>query len=279
MKRYSSFEEIDNQFKLKMPESIYKYRAWGIDTHEKIIKDCELWFAHPHTLNDPFDVRPPYNFICENINIETAKKRLRDAGRQLQPQLNMKELEDEIELRLELILKDPIGYFKEANRGFILEKSNYDNIGILSFCLTECNESMWAYYGNNHAGFAIGFKTVELARTINSTVGFVDYCDTPINYEILGDNHGIMEAEIFRKSTRWIAEEELRFVTLGIDKYRKRTIRFLPDVVHDIVLGINALPETEEMIINEAGKTMPTVPIFKLKTKTDSFGFDKIRVK
>lgn len=138
---------------------------------------------------------------------------------------------------------------------------------------------MWAYYGNNHSGFAIGFNTVELAREINSTLGYVDYDDTPIDYHIMGNNEGILEAEIFKKSAKWSSEQELRFATVGIGVYRQRSQKFNVTAVEEIVLGITTSHETEESIVKEASISLPGISINKLQTKTDSYGFDKVKLK
>lgn len=278
MRIYQSFEEITENVIQNTPEIIYKYRTWGIKTNEQTIKDLTLWFAHPHSLNDPYDVRPPYNFIAEGIDMEQAKNKMREAGRSIDPHLTLEELEVEVENRFEAFSNNPIEYFKKTRGHEVLEASNYDRIGILSCCLSDNNEAMWAYYGNNQTGFAIGFKTVGLAEVINASFGYVDYSDEPINYHIMGDNEGIIEAEIFRKSAKWSVEQELRFATCGIDVIRNRVIKFPVDVVAEIVLGVYTTKETEQAIINEASKSMPNIPIYKLQTKVDSFGFDKIRI-
>lgn len=279
MKVYKSFEEISSDVQKNTPPIIYKYRTWGIENHEKVNKNLELWFSHPHDLNDPYDVRPPYNFIVGEIDWKTAEEKIRKAGRYFEPHLSEEELDKEVAIRLESIKQNPVEYFNKTRGEYVLDKNNYDRIGILSCCLTFNNEAMWAYYGNNHSGFAIGFNTVELAREINSSSGYVDYDDTPINYYIMGNNEGIIEAEIFKKSAKWTKEQELRFATVGIGFYRQRPQKFKVDSVAEIVLGINTSKEIEESIIKEANATLQGIPVYKLQTKADSYGFDKVQLK
>jgi len=73
----------------------------------------------------------------------------------------------EVEKRLIEIKNGPTTYFKKNRNGYLLNKTHYDNIGILSCCSSYQNEAMWVHYGNNHYGFAVGFNAVELARTLN----------------------------------------------------------------------------------------------------------------
>jgi len=64
----------------------------GNDFHEKIITGTEVWFAHPHTLIDPYDLRPPYRFIADNIDWEEAKRAITEAGQAIDPDLSDEEL-------------------------------------------------------------------------------------------------------------------------------------------------------------------------------------------
>src|SRR5690242_8349749 len=170
MKVYSLFDEVVKDIEAKTPPIIYKYRTWENDLHKKIITDNEVWFAHPHTLNDPYDIRPPYNFVADNIDWEAAKIKIKEAGRAIEPYLSEDELNSEVEKRLLQIKNDPISYFQKNRKDYLLDKTHYDNIRLLSCCSSFSNEAMWAHYGNNHCGFDVGFNTVELARTLNCTL-------------------------------------------------------------------------------------------------------------
>ncbi|MBS1732221.1 MAG: DUF2971 domain-containing protein [Bacteroidetes bacterium] len=272
---YNNFEEVAKEISEKTPPIIYKYRDWEKDFHKTIITKQELYFAQPHTLNDPYDVRPPYNFVVPDLDLEAARKRIREAGKSIRPDLTDEELEQEVEIRLQSIIQDPVSYFKKNRMDHVLDSSRYDTIGVLSFCSAFDNEPMWAHYGNNHNGFAIGFNTVKLARALNCTVGLVDYNDTPLDYHIMGDNSGLLEKELFRKSTKWQSEQELRFLTVGVGLYRNRVNTFPADTVEEIVFGLNTSKETQDQIIAASNQTLPGVSFYKLVVKADAFGFDK----
>lgn len=275
---YNNFEEVAQDVAEKTPPIIYKYRDWEKDFHKTIITKRELYFAQPHTLNDPYDVRPPYNFIVPDINIEVARNRIREAGRAMQPELTDEQLEKEVEIRLQSIVQDPVRYFKRNRMDHVLDSSRYDTIGVLSFCSAFDNESMWAHYGNNHNGFAIGFNTVRLARALNCTVGVVEYNDTPLDYYIMGENSGLLEKELFRKSTKWQSEQEIRFLTVGVGLYRNRVNNFPEEAVEEIVFGLNTSKHAQEEIIAVANQSIPGTTFYKLVVKADAFGFDKEKV-
>lgn len=275
---YNQFEEAEKDIKANAPPTLYKYRTWENDFHKKIITETEVWFAHPHTLNDPYDLRPPYNFIADNIDWDAAKIKITDAGRAIEPHLSDEELNVEVEKRMEDIKNDPIAYFQKNRKDYLLDKTRYDNIGVLSCCSSYQNEAMWAHYGNNHCGFAVGFNTVELARTLNCTLGYVNYNDKPIDYHILGNNEGLLNDEIFQKSTKWSYEEELRFITVGIGIYRQRANKYPLTAVNEIILGMTTSKQVEEEIIASAKENLPNIPIYKVETNPDKFGLKKTQI-
>lgn len=272
---YNNFEEVAEDIEARTPKTIYKYRDWTNQYHKTVITELELFFAQPHTLNDPYDVRPPYNFIIPKIDIEDVRRKIREAGKAIEPNLSKEQLEEEVEFRLKQILQDPIGYFKKTRLDFVLDSTKYDTFGVLSFCTGFDNEPMWAHYGNNHSGFAIGFNTVKLARALNCTVGLVEYNDTPLDYYIMGDNSGLLEKEMFRKSTKWQSEQELRFLTIGVGVYRNRINKFPNEAVEEIVFGLNTNKDTKDQIIEVVTKTIPNAKLYQITLKTDAFGFEK----
>lgn len=274
-KMYFDFEEVAAEIEANTPPVVYKYRNWQDPFHKKIITQREVWFAHPHTLNDPYDVRPPYNFIAENIDWADARAKIKSAGRYFEPRMAEEDLDHEVDIRLEQMQADPVAYFQQNRGEHILEKEFYDPIGVFSCCMGFENEPMWAHYGNSHCGFAVGFRTVELSRALQCTVGYVNYNDKPVDYHIMGDNAGIMENELFQKSTKWSIEQELRFITSGIGLYRQRQVRFPVQAVTEIVFGLNTSDEVQAEIIGAAAESLPRIPFFKVRMRPDGYGFEK----
>lgn len=275
---YKNFIEVEKAISENTPALIYKYRDWENDYHKRIITERELYFAHPHTLNDPYDARPPYNFIVNDINIEIVRSKLIEYGRYMYPDLTREELNREVEIKIKLIEDDPMSYFMNNRMNLILDESKYDTTGILSLCSSFDNEPMWAHYGNNYNGFVIGFNTLRLTDALKCGMGIVQYDDTPIDYHIMGDNSGILEKELFRKSMKWKSEQEIRFVTIGIGIYRNRTATFPIDAAEEIVFGLNTSKKTQDEIIEKANQTLPRIIFNKLVLKTNAYGFEKQRL-
>ncbi|WP_343669059.1 hypothetical protein [Chitinophaga sp.] len=277
IKKYNNFNEIADEIRSNTPPTVYKYRTWENDNHKRIIIDKEVWFAHPHSLNDPYDVRPPYNFVIGAIDWNTARTKIREAGRVFEPDLTAQELEEQVDIRIEAMRADPVAYFQQNRGEYILEREHYDPIGVLSCCKSAENEAMWAYYGN-HFGFAVGFNTVELARALHCTVGDIKYDDTPVDYHVLGNNEGILDNELFQKSTRWQTEEELRFITAGIGLIRPRAANFPIEAVSEIVFGLNTSQQAQDEMVAAAAISLPGVPIYRVRTRANAYGLEKVRL-
>lgn len=273
---YMSFEEVENEIRNMAPLVVYKYRNWNEIFHRKIITDKEVWFAEPHTLNDPYDFRPPYNFIINDVDEDKFRQKIYEAGRAIEPDLSDNELMIEVELRLQDLKEDPIKYFEKNRGSFISNRNNYSQLGVFSCCISGTNEPMWAHYGANHGGFAVGFNTVELARAVNATAGHVIYSDQPLDYRVMGDNRELFEKEIFQKSRRWSAEEEFRFSTAGIGIYKIRTQIYPVIAVSEILFGLNTDKGTQDEIIAIAEATLPGVPFFHVATQINGYGFQKV---
>jgi hypothetical protein len=278
MNIYSSFDEVEEEITALTPRIVYKYRDWNDPFHKKILTDREVWFAHPHFLNDPYDVRPPYNFIVENIDWARAKLEIEEAGKAIEPHLSSEELAKEVEFRLNALRKDPINYFKQNKNDFESDSTRFDGIGVFSCCASFGNEAMWANYADNHKGFAVGFNTVELARSLKCGLGLIDYSDIPIDYHIFGDNEDNTKTEILQKSSKWQYEEELRFYTYGIGVNRNRSNIFPVEALEEIVFGLNTAKNVEEEIIKTVIESFPKISVYKVALNPSGFGLMKSKM-
>ncbi|HNX55300.1 MAG TPA: DUF2971 domain-containing protein [Prolixibacteraceae bacterium] len=278
MNIYTSFDEVETEIKEQTPGIIYKFRDWDNAFHKKILTEREIWFAHPESLNDPYDTRPPYNFIAENIDWDFAEAMIKEAGRTFEPHLSEEELDEEVEARLSELKNDPINYFLRNRIAFNSDTSHFDRIGVFSCCMSFGNEAMWAHYGNNHSGFAVGFNTIELARSLKCSLGLVNYSDSPIDYYILGDNRNRMTTEILQKSTKWQYEEEIRFYTYGVGINRNRSSIYPLEALEEIVFGLNTATDVIEEITKIAVDSFPEISVYKMALNPNGFGFLKSNI-
>src|SRR5688572_1849281 len=108
---YKDFKDIEADVRANVPQIVYKFRTWEEGNHKKIITNNELWLSHPFKLNDPFDVRPPYRFITDQIDWNGVKEKIRMAGRHSVPGISNEQLETEMEKRYQEMATDPVAYF------------------------------------------------------------------------------------------------------------------------------------------------------------------------
>lgn len=281
MKQYIDFKEVEGEIReyTKDHPIIYKYRNWEDKYHKKIITEKTAWFAHPFSLNDPHDFRPPYNFITKNIDWEKLKLQMFEIGRSMNSGISDAHLKKEVEIRFHKAKADPTNYFNSNREPTLSDDKYYNQIGIFSCCLSEINETMWAYYGNNHNGFAIGFDTLELCKELNCAFGKVRYSDEPIDFIIQGDNDVSLEKEIFQKSIKWSSEEEFRFIShvIGISSTRDRI--FSASIVKELIFGLDTAPSVQEEIMAISKEIFPHVGYYKVKPRFDKYGLQKYKIK
>jgi hypothetical protein len=262
-------------YKEKYPAVVYKYRSWNNDHHKRIITNREAWLAHPHALNDPHDVRPPYNLITDNVDWFARRVDIRQRERYFDEYMPEEELHQKVEQQIVIEKAEQIAYFQKNNGEYILGKRHYDVIGIFSCCASGVNELMWDQYGNNDGGFAVGFVTVELISALQCSVDYVNYNDMPVNFYLSGDNdyEKIIENEIFQKSTRWKEEEELRFVKAGIKLDGQRVASFPVQAVSEIIFGVNTSQQVQNEIIAASKTTLPGISFYQLGRRPDGEGY------
>lgn len=278
MKQYLDFKEIEKEVRAGAPPMVYKFRTWEDENHQRMITHNEAWMSHPFGLNDPYDVRPPYRFNLDAVKWDQVRATIRKAGQAEEPHLTPAELEVEVEKRYQSFVADPVSYLGLNRQGYVMQKERYDCYGIFSTCMSAENEAMWAHYGNNHQGFAVGFDTVELARAMYCSMGKVDYSDEPMTFTIMGDNTGLMGKEVFTKSTKWIQEEEFRFATVVIGPLRQRATIFPPEAVREIVFGMDTTEEVQQRIRSLAEKQFPGVKFLRVARRYDSYGLVKMPI-
>lgn len=277
IKTYNNFEEVAKEVAAKHP-IIYKYRTWQNDLHKRIITAHEVWFAHPHELNDTYDMRPPHEVIVDGIDWPEFRRKLEAMGRMHQGTATEQEFQAQVEHRFKIAQGDPQGYFHGNIKEYQNKRSNFDRIGVFSCCTAGDNEPMWAHYGDNLQGFAIGFDTEELARQLDCTAGYVHYDDSPIRFHPMENNSNADGHIIFQKSRRWNTEEEFRFSTAGIGIIKQRATTFTPQAVKEVLLGPQITKQAEQEIITAMAQYLPEVAIFKINRRTDGYGFAKENV-
>lgn len=252
-------EIIDNA-----PPTVYKYRNWKDENHKNVLLKNHLWFSHPFDLNDPLDVRPDFAYSVEEVESDAFFQHLVDLMPVEYRNLNQKEKESIAKKQWEKIKADPSAHFN-ANRKQILTRERYEPYGVFSTTIDSLSIPTWEVYGDNHKGYCIGFKTVELARDLQCTTGLVDYNDAPFPYKFIKDQTDQGVDILLYKKTAWTYEKEFRFVTAGIGVYTTRLRTFKPHTAVEVVLGHNISREHEGEILRVIEAQYQKIPVYKTR--------------
>jgi hypothetical protein len=171
-------------------QSVFKYMPARLEFFDNFL----LRASHKQSLNDPFEVRPSYDFwadLCLSINYT-----------------RFGETKEEI-----------IGYLQRQKEGSVwseLGMSIYTEHGIISFTEEKDNLLMWSHYADEHRGIVVEFDCLHpffnsnLGDGENSSVGKlhrVMYRKSRLNKV----NSHLMEP-YFHKSNEWAYEKEHRLL-------------------------------------------------------------------
>lgn len=271
-KLYIRFEDIESDVAAKAPAVVHKYRDWSDPFHRLLLIERQAWFSHPFELNDPLDVRPEIIFdYTELESQEYLAKMIAAAGMNSEEKNRIK-----AETRLAELKANP-GLLDENAREWNETRENFDQIGVFSTAIGELNENLWKDYGAAHAGFCVGFKTVEFCRSVQSGFGYMHYNDSPIMHRFLKEADDAPDILYYKKMT-WDKEKEFRFITVGVGRYRTRKGVFDTKALSEVVLGYNISPKHQNEIIKVVKDNYgAAIPIFKTVRNTDN-SLDKAQV-
>lgn len=257
-KLFIRFDDIEKEVSEKTPPVVYKYRDWSDPYHQAILKEGNVWFAHPFDLNDEEDIRPDIIFDeTELYEPGYFAKMVATAGMATAEENHAKASE-----QLALLKSNP-SILTENAKNWNSERSNFDQIGVFSNATVPLSEHLWNEYSNKHSGFSIGFNTLELCRQMHCGFGFMHYSDDPILYRFLDNSDN--DADIFYyKKTKWKPEEEFRFITVGVGKYVERVQVCTIDAIAEVTIGHKISKEYEVDIISVLKEKFEgKIPLYK----------------
>jgi hypothetical protein len=229
--------EIEYGNKVDIPRRLVKYYSANQYGYQ-VLKNGEIWAAHPLDFNDPFDC----SIQMWDINSFPHKeaKRIIDEFVFFGKDSNLNLFETR-KLLLELILRF---------------------IGI--YCLNDKLNSdlFWGYY-NNHLGFSIQCET----EILNNHLGL---CPFKVEYKHLKEDDKLsliptelINRKIFSKLLRWVTlkkqewmhENEWRYVFMDIELGNKNRKRKIPmNSIQEIILGYKFFSKTSNEWIGKNSK-------------------------
>lgn len=275
---YKSFEEVEEYIKQKAPKTLYKYRSdWTNRNHKELITKQLLWFAAPRELDDPEDIRTPIRIDLAEIETPEFYNKLKDAIKIVYPDLSDKEKDLDVFCinKLAEIKQNPLLYF-EKNYKDIREGQIFDRVGLFSCSSDELNQKLWKEYGNNHAGFVVGFHTLELAKDLQGGMGKVTYSDIIPRYSFINATKDDDMDPFFLKKIKWDYQKEFRFFTIEDNDKNVRAKKYSVNSASEFIMGYNFPEKDKDEFISEIRKVFSkTIPVYQLEKVNTEIGFKK----
>jgi hypothetical protein len=275
---------------------LYKYRGNSENT-DKIFTEQKVWLSNAKGLNDPFECtiqEIAEEYIEEQVKsgkeahllgfIHQAKLRPDPSKTAILKKIRKAaSLDDKHVILQKAYLKyagvkitNPIDTFKNFDK-------QLQNVGIFSLSEDPINELMWAHYGEQHCGIAIGFSnTLQTVLNDKEKCLKVSYSDelpafdsegflmettvysSGTNLQKIALNDPTFIKSITTKSKSWSYEKEWRYIEENTGSYP------LPGKISEIIFGLRAESEME----SKYRKLVKTLPNFN---DVKFFKVDKVK--
>ena len=252
-------EYVDGK-EIKVPQIVYKYRAWNISYHKKILNEGTLYFAAPNEFEDEKDCNVPEEFPSEKELYEFFL----DDSKNKHPYQNRAFHRKEARTQTK---KSPLMNPNQKRKMIEEFHSEFnDRFGVLSLTLDCKNDKMWEKYADNHSGVCYGFDTKLLYECIKGIYGEIIYVDTLPSINFLKDNFKTKASKnIFYKERKWEFEKEYRIAHMweNTASATERNVQFSPNCLVEIRLGKFMPQEAQYEIKQIASQKYPNANIIE----------------
>lgn len=280
---FTNFDEIREDVAKNTHPVVYKYRTWSDDKHKSLLRDRQVWFAHPFTLNDEFDVRVPLSFDLDEIKDLRYLERMIEGANGMYPNLSLAERKAKAIEEWNALKDDPkilVARHEAHNRN----PTVFEPIGVFSTSIDGLVEHVWdSEYGDYGKGYCVGFKTIEFCEEMKCGFGYVKYSDKPLPYRFLvdeGTRQKMFQERFYYKKESWRKEAEFRFLTVGIGmikydgKVLERARTFKAECVAEVLIGYDISENDKNEILEITSRDYPKgLPVYA--TIETSTGLEK----
>jgi hypothetical protein len=252
-----------------IPETLYKYRSWGMKFHKSLLNDQEIFLASPANLNDPFDASLPFRYKQEELTPENIYKKLIEVGRKNWPDMTERELQEMAYKRQQSGVFENGEYWKEQHAQS--RDSMHKTFGILSCTTKNDNLLMWAHYADSHRGFCVGMNSEILFNTVGGAIGRVNYADSFPTMPLFDQNTSYMVEMLNTKSPEWSYEDEFRLTKGGASN---KAFQLPKEAITEVIFGCNMSEQDRKEIIEALDSKLPHVKIFDATPSLEHFTLD-----
>jgi hypothetical protein len=246
--RFIPDEIVESRMMESMPTVLYKYRSWTDKNHKASLIDSTIWFSSPKSLNDLFDIRLSYDFDGNEVFTNEFYQKLQ----QMFPSMTnliprTRDYEVALQNHYDHIKADPQLWFHER-MDHVRNGNIYDQVGLFSTTTDARNKRMWAYYGDAHKGYCVGYYPYAIFKSRSMEVGKAIYIDKPLPYTYIKKDPSEIWSDLFIKDKEWEHEDEYRFLTF-VESENDRLTKLDRAAIKEIILGKNISAEAEEEIV------------------------------
>jgi hypothetical protein len=246
----------------QIPQPFFKYLTH--DRVKRILVERTIRFTQPRYLNDPYEMQLVVN--PQSLKEDFVARRLADGATRVEAEALGTRL-------IEGLVFNMVDRIKEER----------DNLGVLSLSETPDGLLMWAHYGQDHRGAALGL-TLQSCLLPNNPHGEALVWLDNVKYgrekiDFIKDRAPIWTT-LLHKSEEWQYEKEWRIIrslsTLRLVAPDIYVTDVWPSAIDCIILGarMSAQEETEILDLVEASPDLAHVEIFKALVLPDKLGLE-----
>ena len=282
------------------------YKYMSVDTAKIVISQRTLRWSTPATLNDPYDMQ--FDFIAA-IELEDAIQVTLESFWSAYKEKRPIQTTNEIVLLLWSVLRKLPNLseddFRETfapaikeglqNGLAVLPKFNEEVREFMKtgkvLCLTESpvNPIMWAHYGANNTGVALGFRSVPaldspygMAMPMNYVASPPELINNAYITQLAAGGIPITPNELFdhlvlTKAASWSYEREWR-VHSGDGRDRNAPYEDIPFGLNEleaVIFGLNT-SKTDRETLSELAAKYPNAALYKVQIGNKAFEYDLV---
>ncbi len=274
-----------------LPDNLlWKYKS--LTDHDRnllgFLEDCCFRITQPSALNDPFEMKPCVlvNSYSDDDWRVAREQSLHDHGQSLPDndiemlylqvfpghRFDEKNFPSLFPVKIPELRKEPFrtaaeyDEFCARSESARIEQALDKNIGVFSLSEEPTQLLMWAHYGAEHRGMAIGFDRQHAFFRTEGSLLQVEYCNERISVSsnggliriaghLLSEPENIPTATLLRKHPDWAYEKEWRFVVPlikattieGLDSNRQmlHLLRFPETMIKALIFGARVDRDTK----------------------------------
>lgn len=256
----------------KDPDVLYRYRHFEGDHQDwtkQIITNSVLYFASPHSFNDPFDCKIHYKIPPSEIQIEKLCFDFVKAN--LPPGLNTQQQEQVIKTAMSIRNPDcikPVNFCAVAEQ--TLQK-DINQLGVLSLSATCKNILLWSHYAASHTGICLKFG----ASSKTPFFGLAQQVKYKSSYPEIGllkhSPHEQAQAFLLTKAKDWGYEEEWRIIDHKEGSGQKH---FPEELLLEVILGAKITSQNKDNVLGWLSERKYPVQVSQATLSSGSYSLD-----